>query len=80
MVRLLAKQTSFCLVFNFCVVGPDPSANDALKLVLGAATKGCGHSPISSQTSKTLNGAVQRIKSLYSSILSPTTWCGFTEA
>lgn len=71
MVRLLAKQASFSLVLNFCIVGPDPSVNDALKLALGAATKGCGHSSVSSQTSKIPNGAVQRMKSLYSSIHHP---------
>lgn len=80
MVRLLAEQASFCLVFDFCIVGPDPSVNYALKLVLGAATKGCGPSSVSSQTSKILNGAVQRIKVLYSSIPSPSTCCGFTQA
>lgn len=79
MVRLLAKQASFCLVFNFCIAGPDSSVNDARKLVLGAATKGCGHSSITSQTSKILNGAVQGIKSLYSSIPSHSTQCGFTQ-
>lgn len=80
MVRLLAKKASFCLVLNFCIVGPDPSVNDALELVLGAATKACGHSSVSSQTSKILGGAVHRIKSLYSSTPSPSTQCGFTQA
>lgn len=46
--------------------------------VLGAATKGCGHSSVSSQTSKILNGAAQRFKSWYSSIPAPSMRCGFT--
>lgn len=79
MVRLLAEQASFCLIFNFCIAGPDSSVNDALKLVLGAATKGCGPSFVTSQTSKILTGAVQGIKSLYLGIPSHSTQCGFTQ-